>query len=688
MEGYDTMKIVTPYCLIESCKPNPLLIKLGFDLNGTYAFCDSNTIDVEMATRHCRKDRTEYYTGSNAEWSVEKKDNTIVFSQKVYQIYTEYITLSPSMEASCINFDYTLTMSGDANRTDFFYAHEIGTLLFRSAMKISDPVVYIAGRQGVCGLQETISREILVDYDVPIAGWMHKCNPLKSFWITSGDRVHALADWVQGREWTWIGLNYSVVPNWQFANYPAAHAAWPEEMSYTGDTVLRYRGQIMNGYLSDADKQGLLLSGTNGFMRSEQEFVFATTILGTFRPYTEERKWFNRTAIAIHHELAPYYDWSWMRDNAYGYSGAAFCAGSAVHKAFADEIDSWMKAPRNEHNLWPHNTGITFYQKGELWKNAWANNLDTPAQIIEMLYTYLTQTGDIFFLKDHVKEIGNITTAMTEIIERNPHGRMLPWIHEHGDTYMDLGFIRGEQTYLTTVLYKGFLKLAVLYNLLGRDGQEYTSLAKKIKEQANLDFSEGGLWDSDAGCFIGWRTPEGSKEPTGGHESYGNMIAAANGLCDSEEKIKSIIAWADRNSDELYFRNASPMSHANVAYNVGGVLKFGGLLHGVPWILGWDIKSRYETADENGIRSWKLLLKSFYETDYAFVEGSGNFELEVRSNRGRIWDSWGLLYSLWYLYGGIHPDIGHVSIRPVKLDTNESTQICFFLAKLPLFYTN
>ena len=275
----------------------------------------------------------------------------------------------------------------------------------RLAEEISAPIVYLAGRQGVCPLQETVQHEILVDNQAPLAGWMQKCTPGKSLWMVGDGDVAALVDWTRGDEKTWTGLTSQVVPGWQYAQYPATHTAWPKPIKFKAGQVIQFQATLVNGRLSDADRHGLLIAGRTDFMPDELEFVFVTSLLGTLRPYTPEQHWFNRTALVIHHIYARFYDWSWIRDDAHGYLGALLMAGSLVHSSLADEISSWLKAPLSEHGNYPHNNGLAFWEGGELWKVAWKSNLDTPAWLVSMTYFYLAQTGDWEFARLNRKEL-------------------------------------------------------------------------------------------------------------------------------------------------------------------------------------------------------------------------------------------------------------------------------------------
>ncbi len=207
--------------------------------------------------------------------------------------------------------------------------------------------------------------------------------------------------------------------------------------------------------------------------------------------------------------------------------------GSLVHASLADEISAWLKAPLSEQGNYPHNNGLAFWERGELWKVAWASNLDTPAWLVCMTYAYLAQTGDWEFARQKLDDMLRAGQVMEAMLARNPNRRDLPWIDNHSDTYPDGEFVRGEQTYLAALNFQGLVQLGWIANRLSgaAAGQPFFDLAARMKYQANLPVAEGGLWDADAGVYIGWRDPLGAFEPRGGHETYSNLIAMASGLC-------------------------------------------------------------------------------------------------------------------------------------------------------------
>ena len=356
-------------------------------------------------------------------------------------------------------------------------------------------------------------------------------------------------------------------------------------------------------------------------------------------------------------------------------------AGSLVHACLADEISTWLKAPISEFGNYPHNNGLAFWEGGELWKVAWASNLDTPAWLISMTYFYLSQTGDWEFARQNLKDLLRAGQSLEDMNHRNPSGRCLPWIDSHSDTYPDGEFVRGEQIYLTALNYQGLVRLGwIVSRLSGAPaGQPFFDLAAKVKQQANLPAAEGGLWDAEAGVYFGWRDPQGQREPRGQHETYANLIAIDSGLCDDPARRASILAWLNARWDDIYPVNANPMTHADGPY----WQKEDGVRLSSAWITGWDVRARFASQTDRRYEVWNLYRRSYEATDYPYEEcawpGQTIETLEREySNRGRVWDSWGFSDSIWHVHLGLQADLGHLRLQPAPLEADSQLSVANF----------
>ena len=271
---------------------------------------------------------------------------------------------------------------------------------------------------------------------------------------------------------------------------------------------------------------------------------------------------------------------------------------------------------------------------------------------------------------------------MVGLVEKNPNHRPLPWIDQDSDTYPDMDKVRGEQTYLAAVIYQALVQLGWIFSVLDglSTGEPFFDLADRIKTQVNLPLGEGGLWDDAAGCYVGWRDPQGKLEPAGGHETFSNLLAIARGLSDDRERHQTILRFLDDHWDAIYTPNATPMTHADVAYWQSP----DGARHGIPWIVGWDLQVRFGLNSPRRFDVWNLYRKGFYATDYAYLECAWPWQTyesleREHSNRGRVWDSWGFMHSVWGIQFGLEPDLGHLRLQPAPLEPDGKPALACFI---------
>ena len=257
-----TIQIRSEFARARLLSDRPLTFELAFDPTGSSAFNATNTLRVQLATRHAVGDVVELRQGFYSPWQVTQEEDGIVLSSETYWIFKERVELKANPQHAAIDVNYRLEFLAP------YEAHEIGTLLLKKDEEPVASIVYLAGRQGVCPLQETVQHEVLVDYEAPLAGWLRKCLPQKSLWLVSDDEVSGIADWTTGADQTWVGLTGKVVPGWQRAHYPATHAAWPAPLKFEKGQKIEYQAQIINGRLSSADRLGLLISGHTDCMSS------------------------------------------------------------------------------------------------------------------------------------------------------------------------------------------------------------------------------------------------------------------------------------------------------------------------------------------------------------------------------------------------------------------------------------
>ena len=259
---------------------SPLTFELAYDPAGHSSFTEQHTIRVQFATRHVVSDICELRQGVQSPWQITQPADAVLLQIDTYGWFKERLELKANPERAAIEVSYRLEFMKT------FEAHEMGTLLLRPAEDPRLPVVYLAGRQGVCPLQETVQREVLVDSQAPLAGWLQKGCPEQSLWLVGESPLAAIADWTRYEPKTWVGLTPQVVPGWQYAHYPATRTAWPAPLKFQSGQTVEYHASIVNGRLSEADRHGLLIAGRTDYLPDELEFVYAASMLGTLRPYT------------------------------------------------------------------------------------------------------------------------------------------------------------------------------------------------------------------------------------------------------------------------------------------------------------------------------------------------------------------------------------------------------------------
>ncbi|RKY78968.1 hypothetical protein DRQ00_04365 [candidate division KSB1 bacterium] len=116
----------------------------------------------------------------------------------------------------------------------------------------------------------------------------------------------------------------------------------------------------------------------------------------------------------------------------------------------------------------------------------------------------------------------------------------------------DIG-INGCTTYNQALFCKAVALLAEAEEVLGNKDKSayFREYAHKAREQANRDYREGGLWDSNSGTYIGWKGRDGQPHFLYGSyrfEPMAQIWAAYWGLPENDQAL-SIAALFDRNFD-------------------------------------------------------------------------------------------------------------------------------------------
>jgi hypothetical protein len=387
-----------------------------------------------------------------------------------------------------------------------------------------------------------------------------------------------------------------------------------------------------------------------------QDFILWASHIATTRPFggaDGNPRWMQETAGVIDPglsaEIQQAYRRCWLRDVAHGWKSASLVAGPELLAMMRDEILGFSEK-LNEAGQPPTHIGAD--------GSAQYGNLDSAGLLIGMIYDYVSRTGDTAFVRAVLPQAERMGGAIISLIGK----RDLPVIGEGGDTYPDLGFIKGEQTYLTAVCCDGLRKLARLHEILGETeaAGKWHMAANRVGFAANRAVDKGGLWDADHGVYIGWRMPDGSIYRN--EESFANLWAIYSGVCDAGDRIRAIFARLNANWQRYYLDGLCPTAHSIEPYP-------NGLNQWVPWAGGWDVYLRAKFGEPKAAEVWRLFRADYERTDFPYREASGYQQKEANiGNRARVWDSWGLLQAIYAGHYGIEMTPGHLRVLPRPLE--------------------
>ena len=398
----------------------------------------------------------------------------------------------------------------------------------------------------------------------------------------------------------------------------------------------------------------LLKATTSRFDPEAEEFVFWCSHIGTTRPFGGRRLQATAAVIdpGLPEAIINAYQFCWLRDVAHGWKSGAYVAGPATLRVMRDEIEAFA-GRLNDRGWAPTYLGA----HGEISHG----NLDGMGLLIGMIYDYVSKTGDFGFLQAMLPAARRCAWAVLAL--QGPRG--LPVVGADGDTYPDLGFIKGEQTYLAAVCYDGLSKMAALCSVLdlGDEAARWRAAADRIKAAANKAVADGGLWNPVRGAYVGWRDPDGSVYEN--EESFANLIAVHSGLCDDPDRIEAIFRRLNADFQRYYLDGLCPTAHSVAPYP-------NGLNQWCPWIAGWDLLARVAHDAPRTAEVLGRYLADYAACDYPFQEAVG-YEQEQASagNRGRIWDSWGLLAIIYGAHYGVSMRPANLRISPKPLKALE-----------------
>jgi len=498
-------------------------------------------------------------------------------------------------------------------------------LLFALDPALAPSTVCFAGRQGLA----SASPGRLVVPAAPYAGAVCKEGAERTFVFTSSPQAGVEIETSKGR-----------------AAIAVAPAIGREPVTLRPGDTITVAARLVFGPMRVA----ALKPVTSKFLPQAQDFIFWTSHIATTRPFAG--RWAQETAAVIDPGLPPdiqqAYRRCWLRDVAHGWKSGMLVAGPEMLEVMRAEI-LLFAGSLDEAGQPPTSIG----EGGD----PVYGNLDSAGLLIGMIYDYLCRTGDIAFLRSVLPQADRMGGAIAKLV--GPHD--LPVIGEGGDTYPDLGFVKGEQTYLTAVCYDAMRKLARLHEVVGEPepaGSWHTA-AGRVSLAANRLAERGGLWDPERGVYIGWRKPDGSVYRD--EDSFANLWAIYSGLCSDGDRVRAIFDRLNANWQRYYLDGLCPTALSIAPYP-------GGLNQWVPWVGGWDVYLRAKLSEPKAEDAWRLLWADYQRTDFPYREASGFQQQDPNAgNRGRIWDSWGLLQAIYAGHYGIEMTPAHLRLLPRAL---------------------
>ena len=408
------------------------------------------------------------------------------------------------------------------------------------------------------------------------------------------------------------------------------------------------RVTVEPGWNDVAPKIQKLKEAVSDFDPMAERFLYWTSVIGTIRRFPHDillQRTAARLAQGMPNWMRDAYNSCWIRDVAHGWMSSSLVCGRSVLSVLRDEVEAF--ASYSDQRGWTP-TGIDRNGKPVY------GNEDSMSYLIEMAYLYVSRTGDRNFLKKEMPELERAGNAIIGL--EGSEG--LPIVRRDGDTWPDLGQIKGEQTYLAAICFMGLHRLAILLRYLDSPAAalKYDGAARRIQTAANKSDREGGLWNPTLGAFIGWRTPAGKDAPP---ETSGNLVSIGSGMCVEPERIASIFHYLDKHKQFIYKTGLCPDAYtAQPETNM--------LQQWLPWIAGWDILDRTRYGDPQGARYvFKQFMRDYHLSEIPFREAAGAGQIERNDgNSGRIWDSWGLLMAIYGGQFGVELSPGHLRIDP------------------------
>ena len=300
---------------------------------------------------------------------------------------------------------------------------------------------------------------------------------------------------------------------------------------------------------------------------------------------------------------------------------------------------------------------------------------DSMPNVIHASYVYAAKTGDRDWVRQNIATLERIGRWI-ERLDSNGDGLPDRDIFPYG--YYDTVQNGVMHTYALAKFYAAFRELAALERMVGRDGEPYEQIARKLRGGFHLSATTGGYWRSDQAWPIAWRKADGRVYPF--LETFGVFQASLDGLIGPED------GWR--------YRNLQSALHESLGALIAGPtptkLTLGGyplavrrdivpvannwmLDAAAPWVAGLHAPAvaagGYPEDAATVLDAYSRVARAAAPPVLEFAAGPGSrYGTGESGDRGRTWDN-----ATWFVavYGGHYglsmtPDALIVAPKPIR----------------------
>lgn len=305
---------------------------------------------------------------------------------------------------------------------------------------------------------------------------------------------------------------------------------------------------------------------------------------------------------------------------------------------------------------------------------------DSMPNLIHAGYVYAAKTGDQAWVRREIERLERVG-GWIERLDSNADGLPDRDIYPYG--YYDTIQNGVMHTYALAKFYASYRELAALERMIGRSGDRYEQLARKLRAGFHLDVQAGGYWRSDQAWPIAWRKADGRIFPL--LETFGVFQALENGLIGPEDgwRYRNLLvalhdalpALRDGPTPTRLTLGGYPLA---VRRDIVPAANNWMLDAAAPWIAGLHAPAVAEggyPADANSVlEAYARMARGVSPPVLEFAAGPGSrYGTGDSGDRGRTWDN-----AMWFvaIYGGHYglrmtPEVLIVAPQPIRQIQND-----------------